>query len=143
MVRSYSTQCNIYIESSDYKNSVSGLLLTLNSLSILAIFFSELKLLKVQDIFLLIKLLFRIDFINEKISEELKSIFVINRFIYSHETLSSMVFHIPAAKMSRYGLNILRYDGADLHNKFYHALSYKIPQQSKVYKNTSIAFFRQ
>ena len=36
-----------------------------------------------------------------------------------------MVFHIPKAKTSRFGLNTLRYDGADLSNKFYHALLYK------------------
>ena len=35
-----------------------------------------------------------------------------------------MVFHIPKAKTSCFGLNILRYDGANLLNKFYHALSY-------------------
>ena len=33
-----------------------------------------------------------------------------------------MVFHIPKAKTSRFGLNTLRYDGANLWNKFYHAL---------------------
>ena len=51
-------------------------------------------------------------FINENVSEELKTIFVINR--------SSMVFHIPKAKTSRFGLNTLRYDGANLWNEFYH-----------------------
>ena len=56
-------------------------------------------------------------FINENVSEELKTIFVINR--------SSMVFHIPKAKTSRFGLNTLRYDGANLWNEFYHALLYK------------------
>ena len=65
------------------------------------------------------------DFINENVPEELKTIFVINRSIHSYETRSSMVFHIPKAKTSRFGLNTLRYDGADLSNKFYHALLYK------------------
>ena len=45
--------------------------------------------------------------------------------MHSYETRSSMVFHIPKAKTSRFGLNTLRYDGADLSNKFYHALLYK------------------
>ena len=36
-----------------------------------------------------------------------------------------MVFHIPKAKTSRFGLNTLHYDGANLWNKFYHALLYK------------------
>ena len=45
--------------------------------------------------------------------------------IHSYETRSSMVFHIPKAKTSRFGLNTLRYEGANLWNKFYHALLYK------------------
>ena len=65
------------------------------------------------------------DFINENVPEELKTIFVINRSIHSYGTRASVVFHIPKAKMSRFGLNTLRYDGANLWNKFYHALLYK------------------
>ena len=65
------------------------------------------------------------DFINENVPDELKTIFVINRSIHSYETHSSMVFYIPNAKTSRFGLNTLRYDGANLWNKFYHALLYK------------------
>ena len=65
--------------------------------------FSELKLLKVKHIFSLTKLLFMFDFINENIPKERKPIFVINRSIHSHETRSC-------------------YDGANLWNKFYHAL---------------------
>ena len=42
-----------------------------------------------------------------------------------------MVFHIPKAKRSRIDLNTLRYDGANLWNKFYHALLYKEPNLSK------------
>ena len=76
-----------------------GLLLTQNSLSIL--------------------------FINENFPEELKTIFVINRSMHSYETRSSMVFHIPKAKTSRFGLSALPYDGANLWNKFYHALFIK------------------
>ena len=71
------------------------------------------------------------DFINENILEELKTVFVINRSIHSYETRSSMVFHIPKAKTSRFGLNTLRYDGANLWNKFYHALLYKEPKLTK------------
>ena len=77
-------------------------------------FFSELKLLKVKDIFSLTKLLFMFAFINENVTEELKTIFVINRSMHSYETRSSMIFHIPKAKTSRFGLNTLRYDGANL-----------------------------
>ena len=64
------------------------------------------------------------DFINKNVPEGLKTI-VINRFIHSYETCSSMVFYIPKAKKSRFGLNTLSYDGAHLWNKFYHALLYK------------------
>ena len=35
----------------------------------------------------------------------------------------SIVFHIPKAETSCFGLNILRYDGGNLWNKFYHALN--------------------
>ena len=45
-----------------------------------------------------------------------------NRSIHSYETRSSMVFHIPKAKTLRFGLNTLRYGGANLWNKYYHAL---------------------
>ena len=93
--------------------------------------FSELKLLKVKDIFSLTKLLFMFDFINENVPEELKKIFVIDWFIHSYETRSSMVFQTPKAKTSRFGLNTLRYDGANLWNKFYHALLYKEPNLTK------------
>ena len=71
------------------------------------------------------------DFINENIPDKLKTIFVINRSIHSYETRSSVVFHIPKAKTSRFGLNTLRYDGANIWNKFYHALSYKEPNLGK------------
>ena len=93
--------------------------------------FSEIKLLKVKDIFSLTKLLFMFDFVNKNVPEELKTIFVINRSIHSHETRSSMVFHILKAKRSRFDLNTLRYDGANLWNKFYHALLYKETNLSK------------
>ena len=43
--------------------------------------FSELKLLKVKDIFSSTKLLFMFGFINENVPEELKTIFVINSSI--------------------------------------------------------------
>ena len=77
---------------------------------------------KVKDIFSITKLLFMFDFINENVHEKLKTIFLFNRFIHSYETRSSMIFHIPKAKMSRFGLNTLRHDGANNWNKFYHAL---------------------
>ena len=60
--------------------------------------FSELKLLKVKDIFSLTKLLFMLDFFKENLPKEIKTIFVINRSIHSNETRSSMVFHIPKVK---------------------------------------------
>ena len=87
--------------------------------------FSEIKLLKVKDIFWLTKPLFTFDFINENVPKELKAIFAINRYIHPYETRSSIVFHIPKAKTSRFGLHTLRYYGANLWNKFYHALLYK------------------
>ena len=57
--------------------------------------FSELKLLKIKDIFSSTKLLFMFDFINENVPEELETIFVVNRLMHSYETRSSMVFHLP------------------------------------------------
>ena len=75
------------------------------------------------------------DFIIENVPQELKTIFVINRSIHSYATRSSMVFHIPKAKTSRFGLNTLRYDGANLWNKFYHALLYK---EIKLYKSKAL-----
>ena len=100
--------------------------------------FSESKLLKVKGISSLTKLLFMFDFINENVPDELKTIFVINRSIHSYETRSSMVFHIPKAKTSRFGLNTLRYDGANLWNKFYHSLLYKEPNLRKTKKNQNL-----
>ena len=75
--------------------------------------------------------LFMFDFINENLLEELKTIFVINSSIHSYETRSSMVFHIPKAKTSRFGLNTLCCNGANPWNKFYHALLYKQPNLTK------------
>ena len=52
-----------------------------------------------------------------------------------------MVFHIPKAKTSRFGLNTLHYDGAIFWNKFYHALLYKEPNLTKSkLKNTLNTF---
>ena len=96
--------------------------------------FSELKLLKVKDIFSLTKLFLIFDFINENIPEELKTIFVINRSIHSYQTCSSLAFHIPKAKTSIFGLNTLRYDDANLWNKFLFTLRvllYKKPNLTK------------
>ena len=88
------TQPNlIQIESSNYKNGTFAEFTEYTDP-----LFSELKLLKVTDIFSLTKLLFMLDFINENVLEELKTIFVINRFIHSYETRSSMVFHILKTK---------------------------------------------
>ena len=89
--------------------------------------FCELKLLKVKGVFSLTKLLFILDFINENVSDERETVFVINRSIHSYETHSSMVFNIPKAKTSRFGLNTLRYHGANLWSKLYHAVLYKEP----------------
>ena len=93
--------------------------------------FSELKLLKVKDIVLLTKLLYMFSFINENVSAELNTILAINRSIHSYETRSSMVFHTPKTKTSSFGLSTLRWDGANLWNKFYHALLYKEPNLTK------------
>ena len=57
---------------------------TQNSLSILVLIFSELKLLKVKDFASLIKLLFMFDFINENVPEKMEIIFVMNRSIHSN-----------------------------------------------------------
>ena len=46
------------------------------------------------------------------------------------------MFHIPKAKMSRFGLNTLRYDGANFWNKFYHALLYKEPNLTEAKQKT-------
>ena len=72
------------------------------------------------------------DFINENVPDELKTIFVIKRSMHSYNARSSMIFHIPQAKTSRFGLNTLRYGGANLWNKFYDALLYKEPNLTKL-----------
>ena len=63
------------------------------------------------------------DSINENVPDELTW--------NSYETCSSVVFHIPKAKMSCFSLNTLCYDGANLWNKFYHTLLYKEPYLTK------------
>ena len=55
---------------------------------------------------------------NENVTEELKTIFVINRSIISYETYSPKVIHIPKAKMSWFGLNPLPYDAVNLCSKY-------------------------
>ena len=82
------------------------------------------------------------EFINENVPDEIKTVFVINRSIHSYETRSSMVFHIPKAKTSRFSLNTISYDEANLWNKFYHALLYKEPnlREAKLKKITSNPF---
>ena len=84
-----------------------------------------------KDIFSLTKLLSMFYFINKNVPEELKTIFVINRTTHSCETRSLMAFQIPKAKTSRFGLNTVRYDSANLWNEFYHALLYKEPNLTK------------
>ena len=60
-------------------------------------------------------------FLKENNSEDLKRLFIFNKFVHSYETRPSQMFHIPKGKNSRFGLNTSRYDGAKLWNKFYHA----------------------
>ena len=73
------------------------------------------------------------DFINENVPKELKTTSVIKRSIHSNETRFSMVFHIPNPKTSLFGLNTLRYDGANLWEKNHHALLYKEPNLPKTF----------
>ena len=87
--------------------------------------FSELKLLKMNDIFSLSKILFMFDFIKKNISEELKRSIIFNKSLHSYETQSSQMFHIPKKKTSRFGLNTWRYDCAKLWNKFFHTFLHK------------------
>ena len=84
------TQPNvIYSESSNYKNDL--LLLTdyylLQFTEHTGPLFSELKWLKVKDIFSLTKLLFMFDFINENVPEELKTIFSLTQ-LFTHMKLA-------------------------------------------------------
>ena len=67
--------------------------------------YSELKLLKVNYIFSLSKLLFMSDFIKEDIPEDLKTIFIFKKSVHSY--ISSQMFHIAKGKTSRLGLNTL------------------------------------
>ena len=67
--------------------------------------YSELKLLKVNDISSFSKLLFMFDFINENIPEDLNRLFIFNKSVHSYETRSSHIFHIPKRKTSPFGLN--------------------------------------
>ena len=85
----------------------------------------ELKLLKANDIFSLIKLFFIFYFIKKNIPEDLKRLFFFNKSVHSHETRSSQMFHIPKGKTSRFGLNTLSYDNAKLWNRFFHAFCNK------------------
>ena len=64
--------------------------------------YSELKLLKVNDLFLS-KLLFMFDFIKENIPEDLKRLFSFNKSVHLYEAPSSQMFHIPKGKTSRFG----------------------------------------
>ena len=66
------------------------------------------KLLKVNDVFSLSKLLFIFNFIKENILEDLKRLFIFNKFVHSYETLSSHMFYIPEGKTSRFGLNTFK-----------------------------------
>ena len=72
--------------------------------------YSELKLVKVNDVFSLSKLLFMFDFIKGNIPEDLKTLFIFNKSVHSYETLLSLlecekIFHIPKGK--RFGSNTL------------------------------------
>ena len=62
--------------------------------------YSELNLLKVNDISGLNKLLFMFDFIKENIPEDLKRLFILCKSVYLYETCSSQMFHIPKGKTS-------------------------------------------
>ena len=68
--------------------------------------YSELNLLKVNDIFLLSKLLFMFDFIKENISEDLKRLLIFNKSVHSYETRSSKMFHISKGKTSLFDLTL-------------------------------------
>ena len=41
------------------------------------------------------------DFQKENISEDLKRLFIFNKFVHSYETRYSQMFHIPKGKNSR------------------------------------------
>ena len=69
--------------------------------------YSELKLLKVNDIFSLIKFLFMFDFMKENNPEDLKRLFIFNKSVHSHETHSSQMFHIPKGNLFRIYLSIV------------------------------------
>ena len=87
--------------------------------------FSELKLLKVNEIFSLNKLLFMFNFIKEIILEELKRLFIFNKSAHRMKLSSSKCFifqMVYASKTSQFGLNTLSYDCAKLWTKFFHAL---------------------
>ena len=87
--------------------------------------YSELKLLKVSDIFSLSKFFYMLDFIKENIPEDPKRLFFFNKSVNSFETCSSLMFHISKWKTSWFGSNTLSYDGAKLWNKFCHAFLHK------------------
>ena len=93
--------------------------------------YSELNLLKVNDIFLLSKLLFMFDFIKENISEDLKRLLIFNKSVHSYETRSSKMFHISKGKTSRFDLNTFSYNGAKLWSKFFPAFLHKETELTK------------
>ena len=81
--------------------------------------FAKLKMLKVQDVFTLNKLIFMFDDTEGCILDELDEL---NYDIHSYITRSSEVFHIPKRNTTRFGINTLSFGGAKLRNKFYFEL---------------------
>ena len=79
---------------------------------------TTLKMLKVQDVFALSKLIFMFDYIKCCISDELKRLFIFNYDIHSYITHSSEAFHIPKRNTIRFCVNNLSFDGAKLWSKF-------------------------
>ena len=71
------------------------------------------------------------DFIKENIPEDLKRLFIFNKFVHSYETRSSQMCHIPRGKTLRFGLNTLRFDGAKLWNRYFLAFLHKKNNLSK------------
>ena len=82
------------------------------SVTILAIHFFEFKFLKIPDIFKMQRNIFMFDYMNN-------DTFIIKASSQSYERHSSPIFHVPKARISKFGTNKLACDGAKIRSKFY------------------------
>ena len=83
--------------------------------------FSDLKVLKIEDVITIQTLSIMNDSFQEQIPDDVKTLFefnnIIYNIIYSYETYFRDLYHIPKVNTSKSGINSLRYDGPKLGNQ--------------------------